>query len=515
MSQPAALSLSLVAPDLTLAQAHVLVLGVYSSAQGPLLAQAVLSQESAQGLEAILEDLGVTGARDQLHRLPGLEDTCADIVALIGMGPRQEDPQEHLDSLRYAAGSAIRQLAGYQEVLLGFEATTLAEVSAIAQGAALGAFADKQHKSKTADAVKEAVSKVGIISPLPADQASAALNYASIVGQAVGATRQLVNMPPSHLYPESFATLVSQAAQGIDHLQVDVFDQNWLAKEGFGGILGVGQGSSRPARLVLARYRPPQAQARLALVGKGITFDTGGISLKPAESMIPMKSDMTGAATVFNAVKAVAQLKLEVEVTAYLCLAENMPGGGSIRPEDVLTLRDGKTVEVINTDAEVRLVMADGLAYASEFEPDAIIDLATLTGAQMLALGTRYAAVMGQEHIRNQLLRAAKTSGELLWPMPLPDYLKEELASASADLKNIGNGRWAGMLIAGLFLQEFVAEKDGKKIPWAHIDIAGPSYNNGAPYGYTPKEASGMSLLTLVNFIENFSASRTAHEQAA
>ncbi|GGH56644.1 leucyl aminopeptidase [Rothia aerolata] len=504
MTESADLTFSVTSPKSTDLNQQVLVLGVYSSAEGPLLAHPPLDGETAQGLEATLEDLGMTGSADQLVRLPGFDEVGTDIVALIGLGKEPENEAEKLKALRYGAGSAVRQLAGFTSLALSLEAETVEQVAAVAEGAALGAFSDPQLRAKSLESVKAAVEEVAILTEIDADAAADALSRALILGEAVDSTRRLVNTPPNLLYPASFAERAQQRVADLQNVEVSVLDEKALAEEGFGGISGVGQGSSRPPRLVVVRYAPEKAQTSIALVGKGITFDTGGISLKPGSSMFTMKSDMAGAATVLNAVAAAAELELPVSVTAYLCLAENMPSGTAIRPEDVLTMRDGRTVEVLNTDAEGRLVMADGIAYASEKEPDVILDVATLTGAQMVALGTRTAGVMGNSEIRERIVSSAEAAGEDFWPMPLPEHLREGLKSPVADLKNIGNGRWGGMLTAGIFLEEFVGEKDGAKIPWAHLDIAGPSFNEGKPFGFTPKEATGMSLATLLTFIESY-----------
>lgn len=502
MTESSDLMFSVTPADLDALEAQVLVVGVYSEKDGAVLAPNPLNAETAQGLQAVLEDLGVTGSADDLTRLPGLDDVGCDVVALIGLGSRKTEREQELMALRHGAGAAIRQLAGVKDVVLALPASTEEELAAVAEGAAFGAFVDYQMRTKNLDSLKTAVENVMILSDINNQKATPILHRALILGQAVDSTRRLVNTPPNVLYPESFAELAQERVANLADVTVKIFDEKKLVKEGFGGITGVGQGSSHAPRFVEVKYSPKKAQKSVALVGKGITFDTGGISLKPAGSMITMKSDMAGAATVLNVVAAAAELELPVEVTGYLCLAENMPGGNAIRPEDVLTMRGGTTVEVLNTDAEGRLVMADGLAFASESKPDVILDIATLTGAQMVALGTQYAAVMGDQKTRDAIVDAATEAGEYFWAMPLPEHLRADLKSPVADLKNIGAGRWGGMLVAGIFLEEFVGEKDGRKIPWAHLDIAGPSFNEGSAHGYTPKEATGASLSTVVRFIE-------------
>jgi len=317
--------------------------------------------------------------------------------------------------------------------------------------------------------------------------------------------RDLVNTPPNDLYPASFVTRARELAEGLP-LEIEELDVHALAEGGFGGILGVGQGSSRPPRLAIVRYSPAGATKHLSLVGKGITFDSGGLSLKPPGSMVGMKYDMTGAATALAATIAVARLGLPVRVTAWLCLAENMPSGTATRPNDVLRIRGGRTVEVLNTDAEGRLVLADGLVAASEEQPDAIIDIATLTGAARVAMGERTVPVMGDTDLSRALVDAGTRAGETLWPMPLPAELATLLETDVADIANAKPGNTAGgMLLAGLFLKSFVGTRDGAPIPWAHLDIAGAASNAGAPYGVIAKGPTGVTVRTLIAMTEDFS----------
>ncbi|MEU6856336.1 leucyl aminopeptidase [Rothia kristinae] len=501
MTESHDLALSVTAPDDGL-KVRALVVGVLPSGQGARLAPHHLPEETAEGLQAVLADLGITGARDEVRRLPGAESTGADVLVLVGMGELPEEGRARLDALRYAAGSAIRQLHGMDSAALDLPAGDVAEVGALAEGAAFGAFVDPMHRTSEEDRQRTPVGEVVILTEVEAEEAEPVLTRALILGEAVDSTRRLVNEAPNHLYPDSFAGRVLERVAGIDDVEVEVLDEEALAEGGFGGILGVGRGSHRPPRLVVVDYRPEDAGQHMALVGKGITFDSGGLSLKPGTGMMTMKSDMAGAAAVLNTVAAAAELRLPLRVTGYLCLAENLPGGGATRPEDVLVMRGGTTVEVLNTDAEGRLVMADGLAYASEQSPDCLLDVATLTGAQVVALGERYAAVMGEESLRESVAEAGAEAGEPFWPMPLPEELRAGLKSPVADLKNIGAGRAGGMLTAGLFLQRVVGEVDGQQIPWAHLDIAGPSFNEGSEYGFTPKQGTGVAVRTLVTLAE-------------
>lgn len=480
-------------------EADALVLGVFSGPEGPFLAENRLDADTADGLEAILEDVGVSGSLDQLYRMPGTGDG-ASIIALIGMGSLESE-EDRVDVLRYAAGSAVRQLAGVESVVLDLPIDSAEDLAGVAEGVAYGAFTDRGQRTDP-KAVKDPVAEAVIMTEIASKEAEPVLARALVLGEAVDHARRLVNEAPNSLYPDSFAGRAMERVAALDDVTTEVLDEKALEEGGFGGLIGVGKGSERGPRLVVVDYSPKRPDLHVSLVGKGITFDSGGLSLKPGNAMMTMKCDMGGAAAVLNAVAAAAELGLPLRVTGYLCLAENLPSGSATRPEDVLRMRGGKTVEVLNTDAEGRLVMADGLAYASEQKPDYLLDVATLTGAQMVALGTRYAAVMGDEQVREAIVESAGLSGEAFWPMPLPGYMSQELKSKTADLKNIGSGRMGGMLTAGLFLKEFVGEGKQGRIPWAHLDIAGPAFNEGSAYGFVPQEGTGAAVPTLVSFLE-------------
>lgn len=312
------------------------------------------------------------------------------------------------------------------------------------------------------------------------------------VAQTIVAIRELINMPANALWPEKLAKEAKSLAKGLP-IDVEIWDEKRLEKERCGGILGVGKGSVRPPRLVKLTYRG--GGKHIALVGKGITFDTGGLSLKQPLSMIGMKYDMAGAASVLGAIVGAAQLGIKANITGFMCLAENMPSGQATRPGDVLTMRNGKTVEVLNTDAEGRLVLGDGLSLASELGPDHIIDIATLTGAATVALGKRYAGLMGKGDAIALAKEAAAAADELLWEMPLPAELREILKSDVADMVNSRIGVPSGsMLVGGLFLSEFVP----KDSSWAHIDIASSANNDSAPYSVYPSGATGVMIRTLI-----------------
>lgn len=498
-------SLSATAKDVRKIRCEALVLGVVQGSNGPVLLDSGLSEKSTGALGSTLVSLGVSGKADEVTRLPGLAGADADVIVLTGLGREETATDE--ETLRRAAGAAIRNLMGVESVVIALPAPTVAAVAAIAEGAALGAYVYTENRHATAASLKAPVSTVTVHSPVASDPAvSGALSRAEILGKAVNATRTLVNRPPSHLYPETFATAARELARSLP-VKVTVFDEKKLEKDGYGGLMGVGKGSSRPPRMVKVEYSPSKPAKKLALVGKGITFDSGGLSLKPPAGMETMKCDMAGAAVALNALLAIAELGLPIKVTAWLCIAENMPSGTAQRPTDVMTTYGGRTVEVLNTDAEGRLVMADGIAAASEEGPDILLDVATLTGAQMVALGKRTSAVMGDESVRTAVAAAANRAGELFWAMPIPEELRASLNSQVADIANVGE-KMGGMMTAAAFLREFVGETNGHTIPWGHLDIAGPAFNEAAPHGYTPKEGTGVAVRTLVAYAEDLVSNR-------
>ena len=490
-------SLSTSRSSATSITADVLVLGVRTSDSGPVLAS---DDPAFEWLAPRLASIGITGGVDELVRVVSTS-TSAGSIALVGLGRAPSS----VDSLRYAAGTAARRLTGVDSIAFALPIESPDQALAVLEGAAIGAYQYTTYRS-TPDKKTFVAGSITVISDLDIDET--AVTRATATATAIHSVRDLVNAPPSDLFPESFADAVLTLGADLP-VSIEVLAEAELHAGGYGGILGVGVGSSRGPRLVKMSYSPATASKHLALVGKGITFDTGGLSLKPPASMVGMKYDMTGAATVMAVIFAAARLGLDIRLTGWLCLAENMPSGTAVRPNDVLTMRGGTTVEVLNTDAEGRLVMADGLVAASEEHPDAIIDVATLTGAQIVALGNRYSGVMGDGALVAQLVSTAGTVGELLWPMPLPTELRPLIASDVADIANakIGNTA-AGMLLAGVFLQEFVGTRAAPEegiIPWAHIDIAGPAHNSASGYGFTPKGPTGVAVRTLIALAEEIS----------
>jgi leucyl aminopeptidase len=487
-------------------RADAIVIGVAKGDRGPVVAPGAESVTQAYdgGLAGVLETLGASGAEGEVTKLPAPAGFKAPLVVAVGLGalPEQDAPFG-AEALRRAAGVAARTLVGAKKAAFALPVEDAAAVGAIGEGALLGAYSFDAYKD-TASAGKDKkngkapLGEAVVLGAKPRDKAhKAAVERATAVSEELNRARDLVNTPPNDLNPEAFAA-VAQAAAKEHGVKVQVLDEKALTKGGYGGILGVGSGSASAPRLVKLSYTSSKAKKHLALVGKGITYDSGGISLKPAGHNETMKCDMSGAAAVFAAVIAAARLGLEVNVTGWLALAENMPSGSATRPGDVLRMYSGKTVEVLNTDAEGRLVLADALWAASEEKPDAIVDVATLTGAMMLALGNRTFGVMANDDaFRTAVFEAAEEVGEPAWPMPLPEHLRKGMDSAVADIANMGE-RMGGGLVAGLFLREFV----GEGITWAHLDIAGPAFNEGGPFGYTPKGGTGTAVRTLVRLAE-------------
>ena len=473
----------------------VLVVGVFDEdGTAAVLGGQFLDAEAVREIETALTALGAKAGTEQVTRLHIPSLPVASVLA-VGLGAaREEWPAE---TIRRAAGTASRALHGVQSVI-----TTLSDLhlEAAVTGLILGAYQMHEFRSAKTAPTEPALSAITALSTATGAKRVAA--RAAAIASAVATARDLVNTPPSHLHPDELAKR-AKALGTAAGLSVQVLDEKALAKGGYGGIIGVGQGSVNPPRLVRMVHRGGKGKGpSVALIGKGITFDTGGISIKPAAQMHHMTSDMAGAAAVIATMLLVAGENLPIDVIATVPIAENMPSATAQRPGDVLTQYGGTTVEVLNTDAEGRLILADAIVRACEDSPDYLIETSTLTGAQTVALGARIPGVMGSDEFRDRVAAISQREGENGWPMPLPDELKDDLKSTVADLANISSQRFAGMLVAGVFLREFVAED----VQWAHIDIAGPAYNTSGPWGYTPKGGTGVPVRTLFAACEDIAA---------
>jgi leucyl aminopeptidase len=451
-----------------------------------------LDAEAVGEIEVALKALGAKGSSEQVTRVVAPSLPVSSVLT-IGLG--QPADEFSSDVVRRAAGVAARSLSGTETVI-----TTLSELDleATIEGLILGAYRFVDFRSAKTAPKEPGLAAITALSTAKGAKATAA--RAVNIATAVATARDLVNTPPSHLFPDEFAKRARALGEAVG-LEVEVLDDKALAKAGYGGVIGVGKGSSRPPRLVRLTHNGGKSKKakKVALIGKGITFDTGGISIKPAANMHQMTSDMGGAAAVIAAVVLAAQQELPIDVVATVPMAENMPSATAQRPGDVLTQYGGITVEVLNTDAEGRLILADAIARACEDDPDYLIETSTLTGAQTVALGARTPGVMGSDEFRDRVAAVSQSVGENAWPMPLPEELKDDLKSTVADLANVSGSRYAGMLVAGVYLREFVA--DG--VQWAHIDVAGPSYNTGGPWGYTGKGGTGVPTRTMFAVLED------------
>jgi leucyl aminopeptidase len=493
--------------------ADAVVVGVVEGEGGPRLAPGSGGVADAYGrrLSPLLATLGVTGKADQVACVPTGGAVKSPLLVLAGLG-REVTP----GSVRRAAGSAARAITNAASVALALPAADADHVRAALEGFVLGGYTFDSYRSKPS---QHSPAEVVVLSEV-ARRAEVATAFADaqVVVAAVARTRDWVNTPAGDLTPARFADAVTELAareaeagggasgrnQDGGAVEVTVTDDEQLREMGCGGIIGVGQGSASPPRLVRLEYRPQDPAGHVALVGKGITYDSGGLSIKPGASMTTMKCDMAGAAAVVNATFAIARLGLPVRVTTLAPLAENMISGAATRPGDVLTMYGGRTVEVLNTDAEGRLVLADALVQAVEAEPDVVVDVATLTGACVVALGERVAGLFGNdEDLVAQVRAAAERAGEAVWPMPIPEEMPEKVRSNSkvADLAQHNLDRWGGASYAAAFLAEFVGDRR-----WAHLDIAGPAFNDKTARGYTTPGGTGVIVATLVELARSFAA---------
>ncbi|WP_028660969.1 leucyl aminopeptidase [Nocardioides insulae] len=485
-------------------RAEAVVVGVLAGPKGPQLAPGAedIADVFGRRLRPLLSTLGVKGKPGEVTRIPAGEKVATSLLVLVGLGSTEATP----DAVRRAAGVAARSVPNAASVAIALPAHTPELLRAVTEGYRLGGYTFTDYRAAGEDT---SPSDVVILSEGARRQEMvAAFESGQVLADAVALCRDWVNIPPGDLTPPAFADKVSAAVaatalpEGVPAIGVTVHDEAALADLGCGGILGVGAGSAAPPRLVELTYTHPDAVRHIALVGKGITFDSGGLTIKPGGSMSTMKSDMGGAGAVVAATLAAARLGLPVTISTFVPMAENMVSGAATRPGDVLRIYGGTTVEVSNTDAEGRLVLADALVRATEVGPDAIIDVATLTGHMVMALGDRVTGVMGSPEIVEAILSAAEQAGEESWPMPIPDPIAERVRSSKiADLAQHDWIRWGGGLFAAAFLREFTAD-----LSWAHLDIAGPSFNSGGSNGHLTPGGTGVGVGTLVDYLRAQSA---------
>ena len=488
------------------ADVDTLIVPVFQGANGLELAatgSGLLSKEQEITLWRVLTSVGATGKREELTPVPG------ELLATEGTAPATKILALGLGDIDESTDEDIRELAGVASRAAGLGTKVVSSLGLISPeaalvGHALGGYRFAGFKGASAkDAAGQDVSakdddasdSPATITVLAREADAALLAQAQVDAAAVALARDFVNTPANFLYPETYANTIREIAEAVG-LGVEILDEKELEEKGYGGIVGVGKGSEHAPRLVRLTHEPSadNEAPQVALVGKGVTFDTGGISLKPGANMWDMISDMGGSAAVVATMVAAARLDLPMKVIATIPLAENTPSSTATRPGDVLRHYNGLTTEVLNTDAEGRLILADAMARACEDEPDYLIETATLTGAQMVALGNRTPGVMGSIAFRDKVAELSQEIGENGWAMPLPPELGEALKSDVADLRNISASRWGGMSVAGHYLANFVTEG----VEWVHIDIAGPAYNTEGAFGYTPKRGTGVPVRTIL-----------------
>lgn len=472
--------------SITEIEACVVAVGIWKDK--PLDGAAKQLDEVTGGIiSTMIEQEEISAARCTTTKLLGLAGLKSSIVLVVGLGDADDVPASFSNriggTITKSLGSKNRQhVASYIDV---------PAVPEFVSGLLNGCVGQDLYLEKKKLHPVEQISIFG-------DIETGEIQQGRVLGESVKLVRKLVNMPASDLYPESFADIIKTTGSESG-FEVEIWDEERLERERCGALLAVGKASTRDSRLVIMRYNGGEKdQAPVGLVGKGVTFDSGGLSLKPSAGMLDMKCDMAGAATVVGAMKAIAEMGLKQNVFGFVGLVENMIAGNSFRLGDVLTARSGKTIEVHNTDAEGRLVLADTLDVAIENGVDRIVDLATLTGACVVALGLDITGVMtNDDDWSDQVLSAANECGEAAWPLPMFSEFSEQIKSPIADIKNVGDGRWGGAITAGKFLEEFVQD-----VPWVHLDIAGPSFAD-KPKAWIDGGGSGCMMRSLVRLIEN------------
>ncbi|MDB4634224.1 leucyl aminopeptidase [Rubripirellula sp.] len=430
----------------------------------------------------------IRGKTGELTLLASPANTGPRMLLIVGLGSGELDRE-----LAFESGAMlVRRLGDRQRetvVVALAESFPPTTHDALVAGALSGCEQQAIYQSDPALRVPEKILFYGV--------SEESLQRGCSIGESINQTRRLVNEPPAVIFPESFAEKATSLFEGSSVI-VEVWDEQRLIAEGCRAILAVGAGSSKSPRLLILRYNGGGSEKPLALVGKGVTFDSGGLSLKPSAGMLDMKCDMAGAATVVGAMHGIAKLGLKRNVIGFCGLAENMVSGDSYKLGDVIETRSGKTIEIHNTDAEGRVVLADTLDVAIQHEPRAMVDLATLTGACMVALGTDIAGLMtNDQRVCDEIQAAAGTEGEPVWQLPMFDLFDEKVKSKVADIKNVGEGRWGGAITAAKFLENFVGD-----VPWVHIDIAGPAFADGAKPS-RDAGATGVMVRSLIRWVEN------------
>lgn len=489
------MEIKVIVGDIAQIEADALVVNLFEGVEQPGGATAAVDKALDGAISSLISRGGIKGKFGEVSIVHTLGKLPAGIVAIAGLGKRQD---LNVDKIRGVAGEfcrALRKLNCHKIATIlhgaGIGGIELeASAKAIAEGAILGLYSFTKYKKPEYEGIEEILIVVREKEKVPI--LKSASDKGKLVAEATNLARDMVNEPANYMTPSQMAE-VAKGIAGKYNLEFKVFDREDMEAMGMGALLGVAKGSNQPPKLITLTYKGDErSEKALGFLGKGITFDSGGISIKASEGMDEMKDDMAGAAAAMTALGAIAQLRPKINVTAVIPATENLPSGTALKPGDVLKAMNGKTIEVISTDAEGRLILADALSYAVKQGLSPLIDLATLTGACRVALGTLYSGLFGNDQdLVNKFLKATERTGERMWQMPMPEEYKEQNKSEIADVKNTGN-RYGGAITAALFLAEFVAN-----IPWVHIDIAGTAFS-AKESGYIVKGATGVGVRTLV-----------------
>jgi leucyl aminopeptidase len=486
--------------DIARIKADAIVVNLFEGIKQPGGATAAVDKALNGAISSLISRGGINGKFGEVNIVHTFGRIPAGIVAIVGLGKREDF---NVDNIRAVTGEYCRILRKVNchkiaTILHGTGIDVIepeASAQAITEGTLLGLYSFTKYKKPEYENINEmliVVREEEIVSIL-----EPAIGKGKLIAEAVNLARDMGNEPANYMTPSQMAEIAQEIASKHD-LEIKIFNREDMEAIGMGALLGVAKGSNQPPKLIILSYRGDEGSDKtLGFLGKGITFDSGGISIKPSEGMADMKDDMAGAAAVMTALVAIAQLKPKINVTAIIPTTENLPSGSALKPGDVLKAMNGKTIEVISTDAEGRLILADALSYARKLELSPLIDLATLTGACRVALGMLYSGLFGNDKdLINEVLGAAQRTGEKMWHMPMPKEYKEQIKSDIADIKNTGN-RYGGALTAALFLAEFA-----DNTPWVHIDIAGPRLSNKES-GYVVKGATGFGVRTLIELALN------------
>ena len=501
------MEIKVIAGDITNIKADAIITGFFEGMETPDGDLLAVDKALDGAISQLISQREIKGKLNEITIVHSLGKLPAARVAVAGLG---KQPELSLDKVRGAVAETCRRLRqkGVNSIATtaqgaGINGITLeGAAQAVTEGALLGLYSFRKHITRKDDEQNEIKQLLIVGSDAAKPPLEEGSNKGKVLAEATNLARDMVNEPANYMTPDHMAEAAAKLAESYG-LEAIVLEREQMQELGMGALLGVAQGSQQPPKFIVLHYKGSDStEINFALVGKGITFDSGGISIKPSEKMDEMKGDMAGGAAVMAAISAIAQLKPKINVTAIVPAAENLPGGNALKPGDILTAMNGKTIEIINTDAEGRLILADALAYARKLGAKSIVDVATLTGACMVALGRVCSGVFGNnQELVDKVIAAGAAAGELIWQMPMYDEYKELIKGDVADIKNTG-GRYGGAITAAKFLAEFINDT-----PWVHLDIAGTSLSE-KERTYQVKGATGVPVRTLVNLVISLAKER-------